>query len=100
MNEPIPVQDALKLIELALADCDKAQVRTASPDWFDGGGSAEEPAFTVLARATMRPMLEVLKGAIAPLNPTWVVGSTGDAYPPLAALRDHYSAVRPDWRER
>lgn len=133
MNEPIPVQDALKLIELALEDCDKTTpgryvfretdgsmeghegeerrvtVHTDEDEpWsvfeaclgIEGQPEHANAAFACLARATMRPMLEVLKGAFAPLNPTWVVGSTGDAYPPLAALRDHYSAVRPDWRER
>ena len=102
MTEPIPVKDALKLIEMALADCDKAQVRTAPPDWFDGGAAAEEPALTVLARATMRPLLALVKlelvneyGADESVQPLEAL-----LYPPLAALRDHYDAVRPGWRER
>ena len=136
MNAPIPVKDALKLLSMAIEDCDKATPGPWLPDeiGFDEGvpnitdheggklfdvrgwgmlasrfGRESEEAlaihranmrFPVLARATMRPMLEVVKQAIAPLNPTWVVGETGDAYPPLAALMAHYDATRPDWRTR
>lgn len=96
MNEPISVQDALKLIELALADCNKA-----TPEWGEGWLERRlnrpDAAFLVLARATMRPMLEYFK--FGPW-PRVEVHPTDSMHSFLAALRDHYSTVRPGWRER
>lgn len=131
MNEPIKVADALRLIELALADCDKASNGPWGADEIGHGEGCprvtafggemsladirgwgylssrrgneqiamDEQAgnmrFMPLARATMRPMLKYF--LFGPW-PRIEVHQTDSMYPPLAALRDHYDAVRPDWR--
>lgn len=124
-NQPIPVKDALKLIEMALEEESKA---TPGP-WeirheFNVFGSrlvancggcfnntksnevhAENVANAialVLARATMRPMLEFARAEIDGMfyPHQQVSASHGWIYPALAALRDHYDRVRPGWRDR
>lgn len=104
MNAPIPVSEALKLLSMALEDCDKASERewpAYEPEDDDGPEVAVFVRFSFLARATMRPMLEYFKR-----QADWVAISSGEfapddwAYPPLAALMAHYDATRPDWRTR
>lgn len=113
-TEPIAVKDALKLVEMAIEDCDKA----TPGEWpsrpimrVQAGTIAEFPPpsktglfalmdnvnFVVLSRAVMRPLIVNLKEQIS----IYVSGAfePGSRYfEPLAALRDHYDRVRPDWR--
>jgi len=132
MNAPIPVSDALKLLSMAIEDCDKATpgryvfretdgsmeghegeerrvtVHTDEDEpWsvfeaclgIEGQPEHANAAFACLARATMRPLLERLREDVESHaeHSDWLF-SERPAYPPLAALRDHYNAVRPGWR--
>ena len=115
MNAPIPVKDALKLLSMALEDCDKATPGIwrlgEEPDCVDADADfpvacTYQPHMTlaksnavaiVLARAAMRPLLEYLRFQIGESEYDLVVPRES-AYQPLAALRDHYNAVRPGWR--
>lgn len=119
-STPIPVQEALRLIELALEDCDKATPGRwrlgEEPDSVDADADfpvacTYQPHMTlaksnavaiVLARATMRPMLVEVHESVsrrveygqAEINPGNMT------YLPLVALMAHYDATRPDWRKR
>jgi len=100
MNAPIPVSEALKLLSMAIEDCDKATpVHPHAP-----ASTSPDQAFNDLARATMRPMIEFLQGEILAHEKGYyaIAGVRPDqySYPPLAALRDHYTQTRPDWRTR
>lgn len=102
MNAPIPVSDALKLLSMALEDCDKALERewpAYEPEDDDGPEVAVFVRFSFLARATMRPMLEYLKCGVS-VYASGVFCVDHAIYPPLAALRVHYDQTRPDWRTR
>jgi len=118
MNAPIPISEALKLLSMAIEDCDKATPGIwrlgEEPDCVDADADfpvacTYQPHMTlaksnavaiVLARATMRPLLERLREDVESHaeHSDWLF-SERPAYPPLAALRDHYDAVRPGWRE-
>lgn len=129
MNAPIPVSEALKLLSMAIEDCDKATpgpweqdddcrvFAESVPDRIHEFGfnprivcetdqqreqAGADMDLIVLARATMRPMLEYVQLWVRMYTGEGVAAITpeGWAYPPLAALRDHYDAVRPGWRER
>lgn len=64
--------------------------------------------FIVLSRAVMRPLIEYLHDKIKSsysegirFTPTGSIhGEIMALYLPLAALRDHYDKIRPDWRSR
>lgn len=127
MNEPIAVADALRLIELALADFDMAtdgrwEIDPSNPECIaverndvyqyvlsvdPGAFSVVESenlrdeanaAFIVLARATMRPLLAYMHTQID--DAKGIIPNYWGEYPALLTLRDHYDAVRPGWRER
>ena len=88
MHEPIEVRDALKLLSMA-----RAQTEGYADDLGCCGGC-------VLARAAMRPMLELLRQRIGyGFGVREEIYQSDGVYPPLAALRDHYDAVRPGWRK-
>ncbi len=128
MSEPIPVKDALKLIEMALEEESKATKEpwVQDDDCFvfaksvphrihefgfnprivcetdqqrDQAGADMD--FIVLARATMRPMLECIDEQIRVSYRTDEELPEGHYfYPSIAALRDHYDRVRPNWRTK
>lgn len=101
-TEPIPIQDALMLCDMAIEDCDNAtqgpwehsEERVYGVCDFD---YSDDGAFIVLSRAVMRPMLEFFKFGPWPRTE---VHPTDSMYEFLAALRDYYDATRPDWRSK
>lgn len=98
MNAPIPVADALRLIEMAL---DQEFWTSAEPwqlSWAMSKMAEQDAHFVVLARATMRPMLEHAKEHIGPWK-DGIVHPRDSDYPPIAALMAHYDATRPGWRD-
>lgn len=85
-TESIPVLEAVRLCEMALTQTEGFDAQTGCCANCD------------LSRAVMRPLIEHLKERIS----VYVSGSFMPGalfYPPLAALRDHYDRVRPDWRK-
>jgi hypothetical protein len=119
MNAPIPVSEALRLLSMAIDDCDKATPGIwrlgEEPDCVDADADfpvacTYQPHMTlaksnavaiVLARATMRPMLEAISTRLR--MGLWLNGEIlddQDIYLPLVALRDYYDRTRPDWRTR
>lgn len=102
MNAPIPVSEALRLLSMAIEDCDKATERewpVYEPEDDDDPDIAVFVRFSFLARATMRPMLSAIRELVS-LDDGFrrPICVTDHIYPPLAALRDHYDSVRPGWR--
>lgn len=105
MSEPIPVKEALRLIEMALMDAAERYGRQSGCEGKHRGSCGEGLHHhhdqdcwpDELARATMRPMLEYFK--FGPW-PRVEVHPTDSMYPPLAALKAHYDRVRPDWRTK
>lgn len=100
-TEPIPIQDALRLCDMAIEDCDKT-----TPEWGEGWLERRlnkpDVSFLILSRAVMRPLIEMLKRRIEFMHGhilTESVATADTAYPPLAALRDHYDKTRPGWRQ-
>ena len=77
-------------------------VGAGSAEWEAVDGAPSDAAFACLARAAMRPLLEYVQLWVRMYTGEGVAAITpeGWAYPPLAALRDHYEATRPDWRTR
>ncbi len=109
MNAPIPVSEALRLLSMALEDCDKADAKQAGCAGRHRGPCGEglhhhhdENCFPdLLARATMRPLLELLRQRIGyGFGVREEIYQSDGVYPPLAALRDHYDQTRPDWRTK
>ncbi len=119
MNAPIPVSEALRLLSMAIDDCDKATPGIwrlgEEPDCVDADADfpvacTYQPHMTlaksnavaiVLARATMRPMLSAIRELVS-LDDGFrrPICVTDHIYPPLAALRVHYDRIRPDWRTK
>lgn len=64
---------------------------------LDGDFPKQDAAFILLARATMRPMLECVRWSVRFVTNPNIGIESGHLYPPLAALRDHYTRTRPGW---
>ena len=127
--QPIPVEKERKACERMLAICDWATFapwRDAGYGAIRGGplqeytnGSADdqvalvtlpnrdEPtkvrdanaAFIVAARATMRPLVEYVAGAVKRYGDT-VVMERDYLYAPLAAIIQHLDSTEPGWEGR
>lgn len=92
--KPVKVEEALRLIEMALEDEGRSTDYWEDIELYKG-----DLAFAALCSATMRPILEAIRGSLRLSIHDPIMPGAG-LYQALAAFADHYDQVTPEWRTK